>query len=79
MTPKILSLVMLLLGGMVLAACSTTDKNLRYSRIPLLDAPDWGWLEAQPRCENIEMNLATQCLPWEVCVIEERFSVWCTP
>ena len=70
---------MLLLGGMALTACSTTDENLDYSRIPLLDAPDWGWLEAQPRCENIEMNLTTQCPPWDVCVIEERYSVWCTP
>jgi hypothetical protein len=78
--PKILiPVILLLVGGMLITACSTTDENLRYSRIPLLNAPDWGWLAAQPRCENIEMNLATQCPPWEVCVIEERYSVWCTP
>jgi hypothetical protein len=77
---KILSQVILLLvGGTVLTACSTTDENLRHSSIPLLDAPDWGWLESKARCENIEMNLVTDCPPWDVCVIEERYSVWCTP
>ena len=77
---NILTLAMLLfVSSIVLSACTTTDENLRDSRIPLLDAPDWGWLEAQPRCEQKEMNLATHCPPWQVCVIEERYSVWCTP
>ena len=77
---NILTLAMLLfVSSIVLTACSTTDENLHDSRIPLLDAPDWGWLDVQPRCEHKEMNLATQCPPWQVCVIEERYSVWCTP
>ena len=80
MTLKILTLAMrLLVTSIVLTACSTTDENLRDSRIPLPDAPDWEWLEALSRCEHKEMNLATQCPPWQVCVIEERYSVWCTP
>ena len=69
----------LLVTSIVLTACSTTDENLRDSRIPLLDAPDWGWLDVQTRCEHTEMNLVTQSLPWQVCVIEERTNLWCTP
>ena len=77
---KILTLAMrLLVSSIVLSACTTTDENLRDSRILLPNAPDWGWLDAQPRCENREVNLATQCPPWQVCVIEERYNLWCTP
>ncbi len=76
---KALIPVLILLAGAALIACSKTDENLRYSSIPLPDAPNWEWIKAQPGCENIEMNLATYCPPWEVCVIEERDSAWCRP